>query len=296
MLALCDRIGRRAREAADSGAPTFAIPEAIESAAWVEAKTSYPALRREAAAWRGSGASYHELVRLCARAVISLDSSKRVSELRYRHKAQAELEPMLALWPDVIVLPTTAPLTPLMMIRLRAYPVHPLGLAAGEPWTDGTPAPASEFFFHDLDHARFKVREDLRAEGIEIPDAYQDGTTIDPATGRHRVILPFALGRAGDRLWKRAGARVLLADRLAARIATLGDGARAAAAELLLFEIVHEKSFPLEPAVLARELENEAHLVKLSQKAATHFFPYAVDNAVMMELPSARAALKSALA
>jgi hypothetical protein len=295
MLALCERIGRRAREAAGRGEATFAIPEAIDSIAWILSQAPDPELRAEAAGWQGSGAGYHGLVRLCARTVTALDEGHPSFDRTYREKAQGELEPMLALWPGVIVLPTTATLTPLMMISLRALPVHPLGLATGSPWTDGRPAPPSEFFFHDLDHARFKVREDLRADGIEIPDAYQDGTTVDRATGRHRVILPFARGRIGERLWERAPARVRLGDHLLAGIAALADARLAAAAELLLFEIVHEKSFPLERAVLARELGDEAHLAKLRMKAAMRFFPTAIDDATVAALPAARALLAEAL-
>src|SRR5262245_61862302 len=139
MLALCEVIGRRTRDAATRGRSTFAIPEAAESAAWVADRVPDPMLRTEAAAWRASGANYHELVRLCARAVSALDSADPPFERRYREKVEGELEPMLALWPGVIAMPTAAELTPLMMIRLRAYPVHPLGLVAGRAWTDGKP-------------------------------------------------------------------------------------------------------------------------------------------------------------
>ena len=51
-------------------------------------------------------------------------------------------------------------------------------------WADGRPCSPAEFFFHDVDHARFKLREDLAARGVTIPDAYVNGTTLDPATGR----------------------------------------------------------------------------------------------------------------
>jgi hypothetical protein len=295
MIALCDRIGRRAREAASRNEATFALPEAIDSIAWVLAHAPQPGLRAEAADWQGSGASYHQLVRLCARTVTALDEASPAFDRIYREKTEGELEPMLALWPSVIVLPTTSSLTPQMMIRLRALPVHPLGIATGLPWTDGRPAPPSEFLFHDLDHARIKVREDLRAEGIEIPDAYQDGTTVDRATGRHRIILPLARGLIGDRFWERAAGRVVLADRLLAGTAALADAPLAAAAELLLFEIVHEKSFPLERTVLARELDNDAHLAKLRRKAATRFFPTGIADVTLEALPAARSLLADAL-
>jgi hypothetical protein len=290
MLANCEEIGRRAREAAARGDTTFAIPEAAPAARWVTEVAPDPALRAAAEAWAAS-AGYHELLRLCRDAVLALDDGWRASGASYRAKVNGELEAMLTLWPDVLVVPTPQPLSPMALVELRAFPVHPLGLVAEPAWTDGAPAPPSEFFFHDLDHARFKVREDQRAAGIEIPDAYQDGTTIDPATGRHRIFLAFAQGRIGDRLWQRAAARTALVRRLRAGIAALGAGPLCEAAELLLFEVIHEKSFALEADVLARELGHDAHLAKLHSKVARGFFPTPIDRAVLGVLPAARAAL-----
>src|SRR6185503_15144758 len=78
-------------------------------------------------------------------------------------------------------------------------PVRLLGVASGTAHVDGGRRSPAEFFFHDLDHARFLVREDLSSAGIEIPDAYQAArpgeapTTLDPETGAHRIILPAAI-------------------------------------------------------------------------------------------------------
>jgi hypothetical protein len=180
------------------------------------------------------------------------------------------------------------------MILLRAFPVHPLGLADGTPWTDGKPSTPSEFFFHDLDHARFKVREDLLASGITIPDAYDAGSTVDLVTGRHRTILQFARGRIGMSLWDQAPARSALAARLFACLKGLDD-VSVAAGELLLFEVVHEKSFPLDSVILDRELGSDAHIAKLRHKAASQFFPGRVDGAVLDALPVVRGVLRKAL-
>jgi hypothetical protein len=270
------------------------VPEAAAVASWVAARVRDPALRREAADWASSGAAYHALLSLCIRAATTLDGElPRPGERSYRDKVEDELTSLLALWPWVIFVPTTDTLTPIEMIELRAYPLHPIGLVDEPTWTDGASAPPSEFFFHDLDHARFKVREDLLADGVEIPDAYRGGTTIDPATGRHRAFVSVALGRVGD-LWERAAARLALARRLLARAAALG-GARAAAGELLLFELIHEKSLPLDASVLRRELGNDAHLAKLESKVARRFFPAPIDASVLDALASARAALAEAL-
>jgi len=187
-------------------------------------------------------------------------------------KASLELEPLLALFPDVLALPTTAKLSPREVIELRAFPVHPLGLVEDATWGDGRLLSPADYFFHDLDHARFKIREDLRALGVEIPDAYEDGTTIDPRTGQHRTILPAAVGRIGLVLWERARERLDLARRLLSRGVSLEGPGRAAAAELLLFEIIHEKSFPLEAEVLHRELGRDAHPEKIRKKRADGFY------------------------
>jgi len=294
MVALCTRIGARARDAARDGAATFAVPEAADAAAWVAARARDATLRGEAERWMASGAAYEPLIRMCVRAVLDLDRASPAFEPRYRNQVEAELEAMLALWPDVLVLPTASPLSRRDTILLRAFPVHPLGLADGTPWTDGGPSSPSEFFFHDLDHARFKIREDLAAAGIAIPDAYEAGSTIDPSTGRHRVILPFARGQIGSMLWERAAGCATFARRLLSCLDGL-DGPCSAAAELLLFEIVHEKSFPLDAVVLARELENDAHAAKVRAKAAAAFFPERVDAAIVAALPRARRAVRAAV-
>src|SRR5262245_38768376 len=192
------------------------------------------------------GEMYHqERVKSAARRVLEDQARRPPAELVYVPKASLELEPLLALFPDVLAVPTTAKLSAREMIELRAFPVHPLGLVEDATWGDGRLLSPADYFFHDVDHARFKIREDLLALGIAIPDAYQDGTTIDPRTGQHRTILPAAIGRIGLVLWERSGERLVLAQRLLSRAASLEGPGRAGAAELLLFEIIHEKSFPL---------------------------------------------------
>lgn len=293
-MAQCEQIGLRARAAAARGEPTFGLPEAATAAAWLAGRVRDPVLRQQAATWTSSGAGYHAWFDLCVRAVTTFDADlPRAGDQSYRAKVSDELASVRALWPWAVFIPTVETLSPLEMIELRAYPVHPLGLVDEPTWTDGAPAPPSEFFFHDLDHARFKVREDLLADGVQIPDAYRDGTTLDPATGRHRAFLSHALGPLGDR-WESAASRLALARRLLARVAALG-APLSSAGELLLFELIHEKSFPLDGAVLRRELGNDTHLAKLRSKAASHFFPTPADAAVVAALPDARAALAKAL-
>jgi hypothetical protein len=289
------RLRGRAERAAAAGQDTFAIPEAAPVAERVAALAPPGALRTEAEGWLGAGASYHALVRLAARAVAVFSGDAPAAEAVYVTKAAGELEPMLRLWPSVLAVPTTLAFAPLDLVALRAFPVHPLGVVSEAVWADGRLCSPAEYFFHDLDHARFKVREDLLAVGVEIPDAYQEGVTVDPRTGRHRVILPAAEGRIGATLWQRAGARRELARDLLAVVTGLA-GARAAAAELLLFEMIYEKSHALEAAVLARELATDAHVAKIRRKHASGFYGTdAPAPATIAALDQARQALEAAL-
>jgi len=77
---------------------------------------------------------------------------------------------------------------------------------------------------------------------------------------------------AGPRLWELAPQRLRLAHDLFARMDALADQQLAAAVEWLLFEIVHEKSFPLDQVIIRRELRDSRHVQKLERKLASGFF------------------------
>jgi hypothetical protein len=293
--AFLGQLRQRAEHAAAAGENTFAIPEAAPVAELVARIVEPGPLRTDAERWLGAGASYHALVRLAARAATNMSGVEPTDSAVYVPTTAGELEPLLSLWPSVIALPTTLTFAPLDLVALRAFPVHPLGLVREPTWADGRLCSPAEYFFHDLDHARFKIREDLRVEGVEIPDAYQSGTALDAHTGRHRIILPAAVGRMGTMLWDRAQPRRELANRLLAFASSLG-GPRAAAAELLLFEIIYEKSHPLEVSVLARELSSDAHLMKIRRKHIAGFFgAQAPAEATVAALDEARSALEEIL-
>lgn len=264
-------IGVRANRAAAAGEATFAVPEFAGVARAIAQDARAGSLSHDAGHWEKSGAGYHDLVRLSSRYVAALDRASPPLATVYVAKAEGELEPMLQLWPHVLVLPTMTKPSERELIELRAFPVHILGIVAQAEWADGRPCSPAEFFYHDLDHARFKVREDLAVQGVDIPDAYQNGTTLDPETGRHRLILYAAAGRAAT-LWQGSNERLAIARRLFAAIDALTDRAQAIAADVLLFEIIHEKSFPLEPRVLRRELSSSAHLDKIRSKLGTGFY------------------------
>jgi len=266
------RLGQRAAEANTAGAKTFDVPEFESVAAAIasdrRAKMSGDAAKR----WTDEGASYHRLVRLCASYVMELEAIVPVCDPVYVPKVRDELEPLLALWPYVLALPAINNLSARDFLRLRAFPVHPLGVTSEAVWADGRKVSPAEFLFHDVDHARFKVREDLIAVGFEIPDAYQDGTTFDSVTGRHRSILPEALGKVGPALWSMAEGRCRLIESMLNRIDVLTDHSLADAAEWLLFQILHEKSFPLDVPTLQRELATSCHVELLQRKVDNGFY------------------------
>ena len=287
-----ERVRRRAQQAAAAGENTFPIPEAAGVAEFVAAMVPVGPLRTEAERWLGVGAGYHSLARLAARAATSMGGDEAPGSAVYVPKAAGELEPILRLWPAVLAVPTTMSFRLLDLVALRAFPVHPLGLVGEPTWADGRLCSPAEYFFHDLDHARFKIREDLRVEGVEIPDAYQGGTALDARTGQHRIILPAAEGRIGSTLWDRAEPRRELADRLLAFAASL-EGPRAAAADLLLFEIIYEKSHPLEEKLISRELASDAHVVKIRSKWENGFYGVPIPEvATIAALDEVRLAIK----
>lgn len=281
-------LGRRATAAAAAGEKTFRVPEFKRVAAAIGAdcrvETSVAARR-----WGSDGASYHDLVRLCASYVMELEAIVPVGEPVYVPKVRDELEPLLALWPHVLALPTIDHLSSRELLRLRAFPVHPLGITDKAVWADGRHVSPAEFFFHDLDHARYKVREDLLAMGVHIPDAYRDGTTFDPVARRHRAILPEAFGKVGPSLWSIAANRCSLVEDLFNRMDALSNRSLANAAEWLLFQILHEKSFPLHVPTLRRELATPHHIKLLHTKVDNGFYEKSTPSTdIMAQLNTAR--------
>jgi hypothetical protein len=288
--------GRRAVEAAGAGALTFAVPELAMVAETIARDERVEQSRATAQRWRMEGAEYHALVRLCACYVMELEAITPTPEPVYVPKACDELEPLLALWPYVLALPMTNTLCARDLLRLRAFPVHPLGVNSAAAWADGRRCSPAEFFFHDLDHARFKVREDLQTIEVAISDAYQHGTTFDSTTGRHRSILSEAAGKVGPAFWSTSTMRLSLIERVLAQIDALADHSLAGAAEWLLFQILHEKSVTLDVATLRQELATSRHVELLRTKVNHGFYgENAPSTEVMARLDAARAWLTEIL-
>ena len=157
-------LGIRAAHAAAASATTFAVPEFASVVEVIAQDARAGSLRDCANSWEKSGAGYHDLVRLCSRYVQELDRACPSLPSIYVAKASGELEPMLKLWPHVLAVPTTTTPSERDLIALRAFPVHVLGIVSQVEWADGRPCTPAEFFYHDLDHARFKLREDLAVD------------------------------------------------------------------------------------------------------------------------------------
>ena len=125
--------------------------------------------------------------------------------------------------------------------------------------------------------------------GVQIPDAYRDGTTFDPVARRHRAILPEAVGKVGPSLWSIAANRCSLVEDLFNRMDALSNRSLANAAEWLLFQILHEKSFPLHVPTLRRELATPHHIKLLHTKVDNGFYEKNTPSTdIMAQLNTAR--------
>jgi hypothetical protein len=105
-----------------------------------------------------------------------------------------------------------------------AFPIHPLGVIDNPKYADGQICSPLQYFCHDIDHARFKIREDLKAVcGVSIPDAYINGQTFDCATGKHRTILPTAVPLLDNSLWSVSNTRYAFLKSILASVNDLKD-------------------------------------------------------------------------
>lgn len=219
--------------------------------------------------WLRAPARARMLTELLARHLLEMPDR---SEALYVPKAAAELGALLALWPHALALPTSQSLSLDDLVLARAWPIHPLGVTNAPRLGDGRTLCPAEFFYHDVDHARFKVREDLLARGITLPDAYENGTTLDAASGAHRTFLAQAVQHVDADGWRHAARRATFARTVLRACTEEPERALGEAARWLLFELVHEKSLPLEPATLARALATPNHEEKLRMKCVRGFF------------------------
>ncbi|XXF76957.1 class I SAM-dependent methyltransferase [Myxococcaceae bacterium GXIMD 01537] len=232
------------------------------------------------------GTPYHGLLRRTVRWVEAVERRAcarhpGLAEI-FVPKCREELEYLLQLWPGVIVFPACEELPERYFRRTRPVPVHVLRLITEPRFADGLWCSPAEFFFHDVDHVRFLIREELLAHGVETPDpyrsedAYAPASTFDARRGRHRTVLDAAMDKVrGGGLSRpsRVEAQCRWARGVDGRIEALRvrDPLLGEAAALLLFEVVHEKGFPFEARVLREQLSRESHCMKLRAKVAAGF-------------------------
>lgn len=317
-LALYACLHRRATEAARRRERTFLFPELAPTVERLERelrrlRSNFPEVQPEetehllslearARELRERGTPYHGLLRLTVDWLEIVERRVRAGHSGLAHvfapRCREELEYLLHLWPDVLAFPTFSELTVRYFRRTRPVPLHALGLIAAPRYADGQWCSPADFFFHDVDHVRFLVREDLLALGVDTPDpyrssdAYAPAPTFDPWRGRHRTVLDRAVGRV-DCISEpaRVEARWTLARRVDARLEHLraADPLLGEAAGMLLFELVHEKGFPLEARVLREQLALSSHASKLAAKLGADFYgPGAVAEGVPARLEQAR--------
>jgi hypothetical protein len=202
----------------------------------------------------------------------------------YVGKTRDELDPFLNLSPYIFGVATEAAVSARFLIELRPLPVHIFGIVKEISWADGQWCSPADYFYHDLDHARYKIREDMLALGYPCPDVDED----------HRTILPYVqeyIAEAGPKLWSLVPQRSHLAQTMLNAIDALAasDHTLAQAAELLLFEMVHEKSLPMDRSVLEAELASSAHVNKICTKHGTGFYGESKpDDSMMARLDDAR--------
>lgn len=237
-------------------------------------------------AWLADGERYRRCVLQIAEHAL-VDAVGSAPE--YVPKVAGELASLLAMWPHVLLLPTSRSLSLDDLLRLRAWPLHPLGVVERPTRADGAVRSPAEYFAHDVDHARYKVREDLLVRGRVVPDPYIEGSTFDAVRGAHRAVMAAALPLVDAEGWRAVAQRAARIDDWLLAIGDLPDPALVAATRWLLFELLHEKSLPPEAAVLVPALVGDAHVAKLAQKGARGFHgPHGPDAAALAALPSAR--------
>lgn len=251
-------------------------------------------------AWPGAGCRYVEAISLARDYIAAIDDAGTPRD--YADRVAAEFDDAVRLAPSVVIVPSFESLGMADLLRLRATTARVVGLRNAAAFADGAVCTPAAFFWHDLDHLRFMVREDLAVLGVAIPDAYGAAdthgrrSTVDPATGRHRCILaaavaPLAAQRAAHvHLMARAARTV---EDLAARLDSHETNLPvvAAAARLTLFEVCHEKAYTPVPEILRRELSHDAHLAKMRLKLARRFWGAALDPALAGHLEAARTLL-----
>jgi len=287
--------------------PEMAVVQEIATRAAARAgggARRYEPIATRAQAWSAAGRRYDEAIRLARDYVALADDASGPGA--YEVRVAAEFDDVLALAPAVIMLPSFETLDMVDLLRLRATALRVIGLHDAAAFADGALCTPAEFFWHDVDHLRFMVREDLAALGVVIADAYgppdAEGrrSTLDAAAGTHRRIAaaaaaPLMMRRSAYAGLMRRAARTV--DDLLAGLARCEreHGLAVAAARLTLFEICHEKSYTPVPDILRRELATDGHTAKIRLKLARRFWGDAVDPVLADHLEAARDLLMQCL-
>lgn len=291
------KISERAQAELKAGKTTFSLPEIAPTIEFIKHDLREIVLSRlrfedearslieKAEFVLNNGFPYVDALKLSAQYIELLDKLARIAypELveNFVPKVKEEFEHLLRLAPAVIVFPTFTPLNPKFFLRTRGVPVFALGLTRNPIYADGNILSPAEFFYHDVDHIRFMIREELIFSGVPVPDAYQmmdpdtPPTTFNKLTGKHRIILDYVRNNYFDNLfYQPVEKRTKLAMDILDSAESLNDSdlGLATSIEWLLYEILHEKGYPWEKSVLVKQLSKDTHIDKLRYKIKTNFF------------------------
>ena len=253
LLALAPRLLARAAGAAAAGERTFAVPEAAPVAAWIVARVADPDVRAEAAAWRARGARYHE-----SRAPGGArGAGARPRRLHPRVSPQGGRRART----DARAVATRpgrahdgAAVTGGHRSGCARCPSTRWGWWRSRPGRTAASCPRRSICFTTSTTPASSCARTAWRAGADVSDAYVDGSTLDARSGRHRSILPAVVDRMGARPADDVPAQWLRMQRLLTRVRSARDRATARAAELLLFEVVHEKGLPAARPALAHAL------------------------------------------
>ncbi len=308
------RIIQRAHQELRSGKATFSLPEILPTMEFIatdltsmEASSPNMRLRISQALAKSqdvisNGVPYRNALEVTADFIEIIDSITRSMhpELvsNFVPKVREEFAHLLRLAPAVIVFPSFSPLSAGFFLRTRGTPLFALGLVKSPFYADGNLLSPAEYFYHDVDHIRFMIREDLIFLGVNVPDAYRmmdpdtPSSTFNALTGKHNIILDYVHnGDFKNLLYGPVEKRTGLAAKLLNGIDAIKDQnpTLAKSAELLLFEIMHEKGYPWELTVLSKQLRDQVHIQKLKYKVDSNFFgpSWPISQETVANLPEA---------
>lgn len=182
-----------------------------------------------------------KIVDIISRKIRKGDAPKYYHNFRYRIYLTYLLDEAA---PDNIVFPTIYPIGSTFLIKVRCAPIYFLGVSETFMHADQYSNSPLDFWAHDIQHARRLIQEDRRYYDIIIKHSlyYTKRSPFDYVSyddflnemyAFTKTILPYILPKAGD-------------DEKVAAYKQIK--------KLLVFEVIHEKSWPITKFSLCRNI------------------------------------------